>query len=323
MQSIKINLTATIPEDYHGKRLDQALAELFPDYSRERIKTWILDKHCLINGEHKRPRDKVSGGEEIVIAAEVMSNTAWQAEQLAQALNIVYEDADIIVLNKPMNCVVHPGSGNTSGTLVNALLQYAPELEALPRAGIVHRLDKDTTGLMVVARSLLAHASLVEQLQQRQVQRGYEAVVNGSMISGGTVDEPIGRSPNNRVKMAVVHASHGKPAITHYRVLTKFRAHTHIAVQLETGRTHQIRVHMEHIRHSIVGDKVYGRLRLAKGVTQELNATIRTFPRQALHAKKLGLLHPASGEEMQWEAPLPQDMQDLLKALRMDMAQLR
>jgi len=317
MKLVTVHLNTVIPEDYHGKRLDQTLAELFPDYSRERIKTWILAGNCLVDGQSKRPRDLVIGGEVVVVNAEVAEHTAWQAEDLAAFLEIVYEDADIIVINKPMNCVVHPGSGNATGTLVNALLQHAPELKNIPRAGIVHRLDKDTTGLMVVARSLPAHTSLVEQLQQRQVQRGYEAIVNGLMISGGKVDEPIGRSANNRVKMAVVHSG-GKPAVTHYRVLNKFRMHTHIAVQLETGRTHQIRVHMEHIRHSIVGDKVYGRLRLAKGVSHELNEAIRTFPRQALHAKKLGLIHPVSGEEMLWEVPLPADMRALLKLLHAD-----
>ena len=229
-----IELVAVIPETYAGLRLDQVLAKLFTDYSRERLKSWILSGECLVNGKQWQPKDKVLGLENVLIKAAVMPTTQWLPEKMI--LNIVYEDDDIIVINKPINCVVHPGSGNSSKTLVNALLYYAPELKLIPRAGIVHRLDKDTSGLMVVAKNLKAHKSLIGQLQKKLVNRTYEAIVWGVLTSGGTVNQPIARHPRDRIKMAIVET--GKPAITHYRVLEKFRSYTHIRLQLETGRTH-------------------------------------------------------------------------------------
>ena len=311
-----IKLLATIPEIYAGKRLDIAVAKLFKEYSRERLKSWILSGECLINGEKRQPKEKVLGGESIELQASIITATIWQPEKIA--LDVVYEDDDIIVVNKPINCVVHPGNGNSSKTLVNALLYYAPELKLIPRAGIVHRLDKDTSGLMVVARTLTAHNSLINQLQKKTVNRSYEAVIWGVITAGGTIDAPIARHPRDRIKMALVES--GKPAVTHYRVLTRFRGHTHIKLQLETGRTHQIRVHMASIKHYIIGDQTYGgRLRLPKNASPALVDTLRDFPRQALHSKILGLIHPVTHEAMQWEVPLPADLQQLLTCLQEDL----
>lgn len=299
MQQNHIALKGIIQPEYAGSRLDQALAQLFPDYSRERLKNWVLAGHCKVDGSVLRPRDKVVGGEQVTIQATLEDAVTWEAEDLP--LNIVYEDEDLLVINKAANVVVHPAAGNRAGTLVNALLNYAPELSSIPRAGIVHRLDKDTTGLLVVARTLTAHASLAEQMQERTISRIYETVVHGLFLAGSTIDEPIGRHPKDRKKMAVV--GDGREAITHYRVIKKFAKHTHVHVELETGRTHQIRVHMAHVRHPIVGDKTYApRLQ-------------HNFPRQALHAKSLGIIHPRTGEEISWTSELPQDMQDLLASL--------
>lgn len=298
-QNTNVSLNGTVNPEFAGSRLDQALAHLFPDYSRERLKSWVLSGECTVDGAVLRPKDKVKGGEQISIEANLMPAVTWDAEDLP--LNIVYEDEDILVVNKAANVVVHPAAGNYAGTLVNALLNYAPELSNIPRAGIVHRLDKDTTGLLVVVRNLAAHTSLIAQLQARTMGRIYEAVVHGIFLAGSTIDQPIGRHSHDRKKMAVV--ADGKPAISHYRLIKKFAKHTHIQVQLETGRTHQIRVHMAFTRHPIVGDKTYApRLQ-------------HNFPRQALHAKVLQLLHPRTGAQMQWEAALPQDMQDLLASL--------
>lgn len=294
-----IDLKATITPEFAGCRLDQALAQLFPDYSRERLKSWVLAGQCHVDGHVMRPKDKVAGGEHVVIQATVEAAVTWEAEDLP--LDIVYEDEDLLVINKSAGVVVHPAAGNRAGTLVNALLNYAPELNLIPRAGIVHRLDKDTSGLLVVARTLTAHTSLIEQLRERTVSRIYETVVHGLFLAGGTIDEPIGRHPRERKKMTVT--SSGREAITHYRVLKKFAKHTHIQVQLETGRTHQIRVHMMHLKHPIVGDKTYApRLQ-------------HNFPRQALHARSLSLIHPSTGEEIGWTTELPSDMQQLLKDL--------
>jgi 23S rRNA pseudouridine1911/1915/1917 synthase len=298
-----IALQAYIQPEFAGCRVDQALAQLFPEYSRERLKNWLLAGHCQVNGEILRPKDKVAGGELVVINAEIAAEVVWQGEDLP--LNIIYEDEDLLIINKDANVVVHPAVGNRAGTLVNALLNYAPELSTVPRAGVVHRLDKDTTGLLVIARNLAAHTSLVEQLQARSISRIYETIVHGLFLAGSTINLPIGRHPRDRKKMAVV--GDGKEAITHYRVIKKFAKHTHIQVKLETGRTHQIRVHMSHMRHPIVGDKTYApRLQ-------------HNFPRQALHAKSLTLMHPRTGEEMSWTVDLPQDMQDLLKDLSCNM----
>jgi 23S rRNA pseudouridine1911/1915/1917 synthase len=311
-------LQETIPEHLAGMRLDQALAALFPDYSRARLQRWIKDGHVLVDGKQPRPKDVVYGGEHVLLAVVLEDETQWQAQEIP--LDIVYEDEAILVINKPPGLVVHPGAGNLEGTLGNALLHYAPELESVPRAGVVHRLDKDTSGLLVVARTLTAQKYLVEQLQARAFEREYEALVAGVMTAGGTVDAPIGRHPQNRLRQAVV--DDGKEAVTHYRVLERFRAHTHIRVQLETGRTHQIRVHMAHIHYPIVGDPVYGgRLRIPAGTSAQLQAALHAFKRQALHAAHLGLEHPITGEFLSWDAPLPDDMAALIEACRADKAE--
>lgn len=308
-----IELTGVVPEEMAGKRLDQVLAKLFPEHSRERLKGWVLSGECLIDGEQWRPKDKVSGGEQVELEAQVMNVTDWEPEDIP--LDVLYEDDDLLVINKPADLVVHPAAGNRTGTLVNALLYHCPDLKSIPRAGVVHRLDKDTTGLMVVAKTLAAHTNLVEQLQARTVSRTYEAVVWGLFLAGGTIEKPIGRHPRERIKMAVVTS--GKPAITHFRVLEKFSQNTHIQVQLETGRTHQIRVHMSDAKHPLVGDKTYGgRMRLPANASEACRELLQSFPRQALHAKKLGFVHPSTQEEVFWEAPLPKDMAQLLDVLR-------
>ncbi|MCV6611626.1 MAG: 23S rRNA pseudouridine(1911/1915/1917) synthase RluD [Amphritea sp.] len=311
----KVQLTATVTDAMVGKRLDQAVAELFPDYSRSRLQGWIKDGALTVDGAVKRPRDKLLGGEEIVISAELEVIDQYKAVEMD--LNIVYEDDDILVINKPAGLVVHPAAGHWDDTLLNGLLHYCPDIAQVPRAGIVHRLDMDTTGLMVVAKTIQAQTELVEQLQERTMGREYEAVVNGVMTGGGTVDEPMGRHSRNRQKMAVVGL--GKEAVTHYRVLNKFRAHTHIRLKLETGRTHQIRVHMSYINYPLVGDQLYGgRFRLPKGISPNLQGQLKDFQRQALHAKRLEIWHPATGEPMAWEVDLPEDMQKLIDGLSAD-----
>lgn len=306
---------AQIPPEMAGYRLDKALADLFPDYSRARLQQWIRGGHVLVNSISWRAKDKVKGGEDIQITAQLEEEVSWQPQTLP--LTLLYEDKDILVVNKPAGLIVHPGAGHQQNTLVNALLNYAPELAQLPRAGIVHRLDKDTSGVLVVARSLPAHKYLVEQLQNRKFLREYKAIVIGALISGSTVDAPIGRHPTQRTRMAVVKK--GKTAITHYRVLQRYRVHTFIRVQLETGRTHQIRVHLAHKHYPLVGDSVYGgRLQIPPNSSDTFKEALRTFPRQALHAERLGLTHPISGEMMQWTAPLPDDMQQLLLVLEQD-----
>jgi len=303
--------------DLAGKRLDQALARLFPDFSRSRLQQWLKAGRVTLDGRACRAREKVAGGERVTLEAHFEE----PGECLAQAidLDIVHEDDEILVVNKPVGLVVHPAAGNPDGTLQNALLHHAPELVELPRAGIVHRLDKETSGLLVVAKTPGAHRSLVAQLQARQFEREYCAIVTGVMTAGGTVDEPIGRHPTQRVKMAVVHS--GKPAVTHYRVLERFRLHTCIKVNLETGRTHQIRVHMAHIRYPLVGDPLYaGRFKIPPNSTGAFVAALRGYNHQALHARRLGLRHPVTEEWMVWEAPLPDDMNALLAVLREDAA---
>jgi 23S rRNA pseudouridine1911/1915/1917 synthase len=296
-------------------RLDQALAQLFDEYSRSRLSQWLKAGQVRVNGQQLRGRDKVWGGEQVEIHAELEEQTDWQAEAIP--LEIVYEDEQLLVINKPAGLVVHPAAGNLTGTLVNALLHHDASLSTVPRAGIVHRLDKDTSGLLVVAKTLTAQKSLVEQLQARSILREYQAVVTGVLTAGGTVDAPIGRHPVHRKRMAVV--PNGKSAVTHYRVVERFRAHSWIRCRLETGRTHQIRVHMAHIHHPLVGDPVYGgRLRLPTGCDTSLAETLRNFQRQALHAGRLGLVHPASGKTLEWKAALPADMESLLAGLRTD-----
>jgi 23S rRNA pseudouridine1911/1915/1917 synthase len=312
-------LTAQIPASAAGRRLDQALAELFPDYSRSRLTSWIRAGDVLLDGTAVLPRHIVAGGEVVSVRAQPSQEVPLAPEQIA--LDIRYEDRDVLVVNKPVGLVVHPGAGQPAGTLQNALLHFDPKLAEIPRAGIVHRLDKDTSGLMVVARTLRAHTALVEQLQARAVHRQYEAIVYGAMIAGGSVDAPIGRHPRERVKQAVVEEPSGKPAVTHYRVRERFRAHTLIECRLETGRTHQIRVHMAHARHPLVGDAVYGSgLRLPKGATPELVEALRAFRRQALHAERLEFTHPKSGKPVNVTAERPADLERLVRVLREDAA---
>lgn len=312
----EINLKSEITSIQTGQRLDQTLASLFPDYSRTRIKEWILSGAVFIDGVvTDKPRIKVLEGQEITVQATLEEETKAAAQAIE--LDIVYEDEHILVVNKQAGLVVHPGAGNSDGTLLNALLHHCPNIELVPRAGIVHRLDKDTTGLMVVAKTVEAQTHLVAALQAREITREYEAIVQGSIISGGTVDEPIDRHPTKRTHMAVVH--NGKPAMTHYRVAEKFRAHTRLRLRLESGRTHQIRVHMAHLGHVLVGDPVYGgRPRPPKGVTPAFFETYMGFKRQALHAIRLELAHPFTCEIMSWQAPIPDDMKILTQALRLD-----
>ena len=311
---------ARVPLTAAGRRFDQTLAELFPDYSRSRLTAWIKSGAATLDGATAPPRQLLRGGEQVRLEAELEAEVASAPEDIALA--IVHEDAHLLVLDKPAGLVVHPGAGNPSGTLLNALLHHDAKLAELPRAGIVHRLDKDTSGLMVVARTLPAMTALVEMLSRHDVERQYEAVVLGSLVSGGTVDEPIGRSMGDRLRQAVRDEESGKHAVTHYRLRERFRAHSLLQCSLETGRTHQIRVHMAHINHPLVGDPLYGGgLRLPKGATPELVAVLRGFRRQALHAERLAFEHPVTGEPMSFSAERPADQQALIDALRADTAQ--
>lgn len=315
-----LNLTAEVTDQQLGFRLDQAVASLFPDYSRTRIKEWILADMVKIDGQAvNRPREKVYTGQKVEINAVLEDEVVYKAQNIK--LDIVFEDDDIIVINKPAGLVVHPGAGNPDGTVLNALLNHYPQIVEVPRAGIVHRLDKDTTGLMVIAKTVPAQTHLVASLQARQITREYEAIAMGTFTAGGMVDAPIGRDKVHRTKMAV-NATGGKHAVTHYRVSEKYRAHTRLRLRLETGRTHQIRVHMMHIGHVLAGDPVYGgRPRPPRGASEELLTVLRNFRRQALHATMLRLEHPITGEMMEWHAPLPADMAELAEALRQDMIQ--
>ena len=312
-----IKLSAEVPDHLHGDRFDQIAAGLFTDYSRSRLQQWIRDGVLQVNGAVCKPKERLIAGDQLVlnVDVELTPDNGWEAESLA--LDIVHEDDSILVVNKAAGIVVHPAAGNHSGTLLNGLLHHCPSLQHLPRAGIVHRLDKDTTGLMVIAKTLPAHHRLVRQLQKREVHRQYQAVVFGLMTAGGTVDVPLGRHPVSRKKQAVV--ADGKEAITHYRVLERFRSHTHVQCRLETGRTHQIRVHMSHIRHPLIGDPLYGgRLHIPANSSPALVEALRGFRRQALHAAELGLIHPDSDEQITWQAPLPSDMLSLLEMLERD-----
>jgi 23S rRNA pseudouridine1911/1915/1917 synthase len=302
-----------IPDRLIGQRIDSAMAQMLPDYSRSKITTWVRSGGALINGKTFKPKEKILGGEIVTLNIKAEKTNDWKAEDIP--LDIVFEDDDIIVVNKPVGLVTHPGAGNWTGTLANALLHYDPSLANLDRAGIVHRLDKNTSGLMVVARSELAQKNLVEQLQTHAVSREYSAIVYGHMISGGTVDEPIGRDPKDRIRQAVVED--GKDAVTHYRVIDRFAHHTHVKAILETGRTHQIRVHLSYIGHPLIADPMYGgKIRFPKKADDHLKNALKKFNRQALHAKKLTLTHPITLEQMSWKAPLPQDLKDLLKVLQ-------
>ena len=317
MSSTHIKLAARVPPEAAGQRLDQVLASLFSGYSRTRLKAWIDEGKVLVDGQQLRPRDRLSGGESVQVDAQLEDQVAVVAQPIG--LDLVHEDAWLLVINKPVGLVVHPGAGNPDQTLQNALLAHDPGLSVLPRAGIVHRLDKDTSGLLVVARTLEAHAALVRMLEAREVHREYQAVCSGVMTGGGTVDAPIGRHPVDRVRMSI--REDGRESVTHYRVLERFRAHTHVRVMLETGRTHQIRVHLAHAGYPIVGDATYGRrLGIPKGATARLAAALRGFRRQALHAARLGFTHPSTGKPCEFEVPVPDDMRELLEALREDAA---
>jgi len=306
-------ITAEISPSLAGLRLDQALAELFPEFSRSRLQGWIKLGYALVDGVTLTPKHKVLGGERVELRVEVEAGTNCEGQDIP--LEIVYEDEALLIVNKPTGLVVHPAAGHRDGTLQNALLHHAAELAGLPRSGLVHRIDKDTTGLLMVAKTLQAHKSLVDQLQARTIHREYLALVQGHLTAGGTVDEPIGRHRTDRKRFAV--RPEGKPSITHYRVAERFKGSTLLRVKLETGRTHQIRVHMAHIRHPLLGDPVYGgRLKLPAGGDDGLVVMLRGFRRQALHAETLGLTHPLSGEYCEWRVGLPEDLCQLLEALR-------
>ncbi|CAH1043286.1 23S rRNA pseudouridine(1911/1915/1917) synthase RluD [Halomonas sp. TD01] len=315
-----VEATQRVPATLAGARLDQAAAELFSDYSRERLKTWINAGELTVDGAKVKPKAKLHGHEILALKATIEDDTRFEPQDIP--LDIVYEDDAVMVINKAAGMVVHPAAGNPDGTLLNALLHHHPALAEVPRAGIVHRLDKDTTGLMMVAKTLPAQTTLVEQLQARSVSRQYDAVVIGKPVSGSTIDAPIGRHPKDRKRQAV--KASGKPAVTHFRVVERFRAHTHVRCQLETGRTHQIRVHMAHARYPLIGDPLYsGRAKLPPGAAAPLKEILREFPRQALHARKLSFVHPVSGETLTFHADLPDDLLMLLDYLREDSETMR
>jgi 23S rRNA pseudouridine1911/1915/1917 synthase len=307
----------TIPLQYAGQRLDQALARMFPEYSRSRLKAWLLSGAISVNGQSPRPRDPVDGGERVEVRAVAEASVAAAPEVIA--LDVVYEDESLMVINKPAGLVVHPGACNPHGTLMNGLLNHASQLQQLPRAGIVHRLDKDTSGLLLIGKTLETHTALVRLLASREIARFYVAVCNGVLTGGGIVDEPIGRHPVDRKRMCI--RQDGKPAVTRYTVLERFRAHTYISVSLETGRTHQIRVHLAHRRHALLGDPTYGgRLALPARATETLIDALRSFKRQALHATRLEFIHPVSGEALRLDAPPPAELVNLVAILRRDAA---
>ncbi len=305
-----------IPQHLSGERLDVAAAELYPDYSRSRLQQWIQQGNILLDGQRVKPKVRVLEDQTLRLDVDIESAPDTVAAEDIP-LDIIYQDEALIVLNKPAGLVVHPAAGHASGTLQNALLFYDESLHAVPRAGIIHRLDKDTTGIMVVARTLQAHNHLVEHLQRRDITREYQALVHGVMTGGGIVEAPIGRHPHDRKRMTV--RDDGKPAVTHYRLLQRFRAHSHVHLQLESGRTHQIRVHMQRIRHPVVGDPVYGgRAKMPPAASEALLRTLAGFRRQALHAWKLALVHPVTAETLHWQAPPPADFTALLDAMRQD-----
>jgi len=312
--------SVSLPPEFAGRRLDQALAQLLPQYSRTRIQRWIEEGAVRVNGLAPRARDLVTGGETATVEARLSDETGIAAEDLP--LDIVHQDAAVIVINKPAGLVVHPGAGNREHTLQNALLAHDARLRRVPRAGLVHRIDKDTSGLLVVARTVEAHATLVAALAAHQIEREYLALCTGAMTGGGTVDEPIGRHRTQRTKMAV--RGDGRAAVSHYRIEKRYRAHTLARVRLETGRTHQIRVHLAHVGYPIVGDPVYGgRRRLPAGASPELRAALEGFHRQALHAARLTFAHPRTGKSITCDAPLPADFAGLLGALARDLAEAR
>ncbi|MGE8541980.1 MAG: 23S rRNA pseudouridine(1911/1915/1917) synthase RluD [Acinetobacter sp.] len=309
----RLSLQFQLDDSFFGQRIDQVAATVWPDFSREKLKQWLKEGHLLVNGNSVKPKYKSEGDELLTLEVELEAQTRSLPEDIP--LDIVYEDDDIIVINKPVGMVVHPGAGNGSGTLVNALLHHYPKSVELTRAGLVHRIDKDTSGLLVVAKNLEAQFSLSKQLAKKSVYRVYDLVAYGAIIAGGTIDEPIKRHPIDRIKMAILPG--GKEAVTHYNVKERFQNFTRIQARLETGRTHQIRVHFSYIGHGLVGDPVYmNRVRVPAGASPLLAETLRAFKRQALHAAKLGLVHPRSGEEMLFEAPWPEDLTNLVEVLR-------
>ena len=309
----RLSLQFQLDETYLGQRIDQVAATIWSDFSREKLKQWLKEGHLLVNGNSVKPKYKCEGFELLTLEVELEAQTRSLPEDIL--LDIVYEDDDIIVVNKPVGMVVHPGAGNSSGTLVNALLHHYPKSAELTRAGLVHRIDKDTSGLLVVAKNLEAQFSLSKQLAKKTVYRVYDLIVYGNVIAGGTVDEPIKRHPVDRVKMAVLPG--GKDAVTHYNVKERFQHFTRIQARLETGRTHQIRVHFSYIGFGLVGDPVYmPRVRVPAGATELLDETLRGFRRQALHAAELGLKHPRTGDEMLFKAPWPADLATLVDVLR-------
>jgi len=302
------HLTATVPEQLAGRRLDQILAILFSDYSRARLQQLIKDNHVLVDDQQRKAKDKLHGGEQIHVDIIVIEQQEWLPEKIE--LDVLYEDDSLIVINKPAGLVVHPAPGNYTGTLVNALLFHYPELSIVPRAGVVHRLDKDTTGLLVIARTVQAQTHLVQQLQNRTVKKDYITLVHGEVVAGRTIESPIGRDPNNRLKMAVVNGA--RDAITHFVVDKKYRNFTLLKVTIETGRTHQIRVHMKSIHHAVVGDSVYtGRVRIPSGSTELLCDQLKSFKRQALHAWQLEVIHPVTQLPISWICPVANDILDL------------
>lgn len=304
-----------IEEQFSGFRLDQALSQMMPDYSRSRIQDWIKSGFITLNDKTVKPREKVYLGDRLQLDIPETTKTFDNPEPVE--FEVLFEDEHLFVINKPAGLVVHPAAGHQAGTLVNGLLYREPALEQLPRAGIVHRLDKDTTGVMVVARSLQAHNTLVEALQLREIKREYIAIARGVITAGRSIDEPIARHPVDRKRMSI--QEHGKPAVTHFSVAERFRTHTLIDVQLETGRTHQIRVHLAHIRYPLLGDQVYGgRFSVPAGISEPLQQALRNFKRQALHARRLSFNHPVSSEALSFEAPIPDDMQQMIEVLRQD-----
>jgi 23S rRNA pseudouridine1911/1915/1917 synthase len=311
-----INLMAKVAIEQCDQRLDQAIAELFTEYSRSRLKEWIIAGYVKVDGEVvTKARVKVLGEELIEVDAFIEVEERHKPEDIP--LNIVFEDEHILVINKPAGLVVHPGAGNPGGTVLNALLHHCPEIDNVPRAGIVHRLDKDTTGLMVVAKTIPAQTKLVRMIQKRDITREYEAIAIGQMTAGGKIEASIARHATRRTHMAV--DPDGKEAITRYRIAEKFRAHTRLRLRLETGRTHQIRVHMSYMRHALLGDPVYGgRPKPIKNSSSALIEAMQEFKRQALHAIKLQLVHPITGEDMRWQAPVPEDMVKMAELLRQD-----
>ncbi|MCH8071465.1 MAG: 23S rRNA pseudouridine(1911/1915/1917) synthase RluD [Proteobacteria bacterium] len=304
-----------VPVELSGQRLDRALARMFPEYSRSRLKSWLLQGFITVDERAMRPRDPVVGGESVLLQSQ--PEISVKSEPEALDLDIIFEDEDCLVVNKPVGLVVHPGAGNPRGTLMNGLLHHAPGLDQLPRAGIIHRLDKDTSGLLLVAKTLQAQTALTRELAEREIARHYLAVCAGVLTGGGSIKEPIGRHPVDRLRMSVQRD--GKPAVTHYRVIRRFAAHTYVSVQLETGRTHQIRVHFAHRRHALVGDQTYGgRLAIPAGASDRLRDTLRKFRHQALHAEKLAFTHPRSGQNIELQVTPPADFTELLSALTED-----